>query len=170
MEEKVKKLKLCYNLNFKKIYQLKYREYNLYVLFFQLINDDKKDLVRYLQLLYITYFMNCSEDCSYEHFFYLIEDYSLEDVIQQYFEIFAVKRSNNFRNSFYRKSSKKIKVPKFELEDVEDYYTYYVLILNLSEELFWNSDFSFLLSVSANKSSYDSFISSERLKISEERR
>ena len=42
-------------------------------------------------------------------------------------------------------------------EDIEDYYTYYVLILEISEDLFWNADFSFLKTVALNKSAYDSW-------------
>ena len=53
----------------------------------------------------------------------------------------------------------KIKPPKFELEDVEDYYTYYVLILNIPEDVFWFADYSFLLGVVENKSAYDAWLS-----------
>lgn len=49
-------------------------------------------------------------------------------------------------------------MPKFELEDIEDYYTYYVLILGISEELFWNAEYNFLLSVVENKSAFDNYI------------
>jgi len=49
-------------------------------------------------------------------------------------------------------------MPKFELEDIEDMYTYYVLILKISEEVFWNADFSFLQSVVENKLAYDGFV------------
>lgn len=46
-------------------------------------------------------------------------------------------------------------MPEFELEDVEDYYTYYVLILGIPEDIFWYADISFLLGVVENKSAYD---------------
>lgn len=170
MEKNLNKLKDYCNLNFKKIYQLKRRNYSLYTLFFQLLNDNKDDLVRYLQLLYIAYYMNCSEEISLEHFFYLINDHDLNGLVKVYLEVFEIKQNSNFRRSFYRKQPKKVKVPEFKLEDVEDYYSYYVLVLGISEDLFWNIDLSFLISVSVNKSAYDSFISSEKLKLSEERR
>lgn len=48
-----------------------------------------------------------------------------------------------------------IKPPEFELEDVEDYYTYYVHILGISEEIFWFSDISFVLGVVENITAYD---------------
>ena len=37
-------------------------------------------------------------------------------------------------------------------------YTYYVMILNISEDVFWNADYSFLISIVENKVSYDNFI------------
>lgn len=49
----------------------------------------------------------------------------------------------------------KIKMPDFELEDVEDYYTYYVHILRISEDLFWFSDLSFVFGVVENITAYD---------------
>ncbi|RDU22211.1 hypothetical protein [Anaerosacchariphilus polymeriproducens] len=52
----------------------------------------------------------------------------------------------------------KVKIPKFVLEDVEDYYTYYVLILGISEDIFWNADYSFVLSVVENKTAFDSWV------------
>lgn len=54
--------------------------------------------------------------------------------------------------------TKGLKMPKFELEDIEDMYTYYVTILKISEDVFWNADFSFLLSVVENKTAYDGFV------------
>lgn len=53
----------------------------------------------------------------------------------------------------------KIKPPKFALEDVEDWYTYYVLILEIPENLFWYADYSFLLGVVENKAAYDGWLS-----------
>ena len=52
----------------------------------------------------------------------------------------------------------KIKPPPFELEDVEDYYTYYVLILEIPENIFWYADYSFLLGVVENKTAYDGWL------------
>ena len=44
------------------------------------------------------------------------------------------------------------------MEDIEDYYTYYVIILGVSEDLFWNVDLTFLVSVLENKLAYDDYI------------
>lgn len=52
----------------------------------------------------------------------------------------------------------KIKLPDFKLEDIEDYYTYYVMILEISEDLFWYADYSFLLGVVENKAAYDGWL------------
>lgn len=55
-------------------------------------------------------------------------------------------------------------MPDFQIEDVEDAYTYYVMILGVSEELFWNADIAFLRSVVENKSAFDGWKSSEERK------
>lgn len=56
------------------------------------------------------------------------------------------------------KREQRIKLPKFELEDVEDYYTYFVLILKVPEDIFWYADYSFLLGVVENKTAYDGWL------------
>lgn len=45
------------------------------------------------------------------------------------------------------------------MQDVEDYYTYYVIILGMSEDLFWDVDLSFLIGVLENKVAYDDYMS-----------
>lgn len=57
------------------------------------------------------------------------------------------------------KRKQTIKPPEFVLEDVEDYYTYYVLILEIPEDVFWYADISFLLGVVENKTAYDGWLS-----------
>lgn len=49
-------------------------------------------------------------------------------------------------------------MPQFKLEDIEDYYSYYVLICGISEELFWTMDLGFLRSVCENKAAYDGWL------------
>jgi hypothetical protein len=41
---------------------------------------------------------------------------------------------------------------------VEDYYTYYVLILEIPESIFWYADYSFLRGVVENKTAYDGWL------------
>lgn len=51
-------------------------------------------------------------------------------------------------------------MPKFELEEIEDYFTYYVQILKIPESLFWNADISFVERVTRNKAAYDGWFQS----------
>lgn len=41
---------------------------------------------------------------------------------------------------------------------MEDRYTYYVMILGVSEDIFWYSDVSFVENVVLNKSAYDGWL------------
>ena len=88
--------------------------------------------------------------------FHTIHQNLLENVMNSF-----QQKKEGFRSAFIShtkgKKKNKIRIPKFELEDIEDYYTYYVLILEISEDLFWNADFSFLKTVALNKSAYDSW-------------
>lgn len=78
----------------------------------------------------------------------------------------VAKRSKKvaFREAFQKHTharKNKIKVPSFDLETIEDYYTYYVMILKIPEQLFWYADISFVKNVAENKSAYDGWLSSE---------
>lgn len=42
------------------------------------------------------------------------------------------------------------------MEEIEDYYTYFVQLIGISEELFWESEFSFLFTVAENKTAIKS--------------
>lgn len=48
------------------------------------------------------------------------------------------------------------------LEEIEDYYTFYVLILGIPENIFWHFDLSFVMEVADNKSAYENWLSSEK--------
>lgn len=48
-----------------------------------------------------------------------------------------------------------MKVPDFPIEDVADAYTYYVLILGIPEETFWDADLWFVRAIAADKAAYD---------------
>lgn len=56
----------------------------------------------------------------------------------------------------------RIKMPEFVLEDIEDYYTYYVLILGINSDDFWECDIDFLASVVENKSAFDGYVQFEQ--------
>ena len=45
--------------------------------------------------------------------------------------------------------------PDFEIEDIEDAYTYYVLLLGIPETIFWDADVAFLRGVVEDKAAYD---------------
>lgn len=51
----------------------------------------------------------------------------------------------------------KTRAPEFPIEGVEDAYTLYVLVLGISEDLFWRATLPFLASVLSNKQAYDSW-------------
>ena len=71
------------------------------------------------------------------------------------------KKTTGFRRPFQLRTharEQKIKPPEFVLEDIEDYYTYYVLILEIPEDIFWYADYSFLLGVVENKTAYDGWL------------
>lgn len=52
-------------------------------------------------------------------------------------------------------------MPKIDIEDVEDCYTFYVCILGIAEDIFWYCDISFVKSVSENKSAYNGWLNYE---------
>lgn len=51
---------------------------------------------------------------------------------------------------------------------MEDAYAFYVLVLGMSEDIFFNADIPFLLSVMANKNAYDLWQSTVENKLREE--
>ena len=50
---------------------------------------------------------------------------------------------------------------------MEDYYTFYVLILGLSEDLFWYTDIAFVSDVAQNKAAFDNYMNYQHEKINE---
>lgn len=81
------------------------------------------------------------------------------------------KKSLAFRNAFKqrRKGRARIRVPKFDLDEPDDYYTLYVVILGISEELFWYADWSFVIDVADNKQAWDAWLASEQERLADER-
>jgi hypothetical protein len=49
-------------------------------------------------------------------------------------------------------------MPHFELCEIEDYYTYYVVIMEIPEQTFWENDLRFLEGVLRNKVAYDRWL------------
>lgn len=46
------------------------------------------------------------------------------------------------------------------MECIEDYYTYYVQIMEIPEDVFWNAEIPFLDRIVANKTAYDEWLTS----------
>lgn len=55
------------------------------------------------------------------------------------------------------------------MDEPDDYYTFYVLILGLSEDLFWYADWSFVVDVAENKQAYDAWLASEQERLMDEK-
>lgn len=76
------------------------------------------------------------------------------------------KIAKGFREPFEKRTRKRrrkdaIELPPFEIEDGEDAYVYYVLILGIPEGVFMNADISFLKSIALDKSAYDRWLDGE---------
>lgn len=85
------------------------------------------------------------------------------------------KKSLAFRDAFGKrarrpKTGNEIKVPKFRLMEPDDYYTYYVMVLGISEPLFFHADFSFVRAVADSKGAYDAWLTGERAHLAEKNR
>ncbi len=50
-----------------------------------------------------------------------------------------------------------VRLPEFDLEEIEDYFVYYVYILGISEYIFWNADVPFVKHVAENKAAYENW-------------
>lgn len=75
------------------------------------------------------------------------------------------KKKTGFKRGFLkRKPKNRVQMPKFKLEDIEDYYTYYVVLIGVSEDLFWNSDISSVGMVAENKTAYENWLAAVREK------
>ena len=75
----------------------------------------------------------------------------------------AVKKKEGFADAFRRatkRSGRRIKLPRFDLSEIEDYYTYYVQIMGVPEATFWHASIPLLQKIVDNKAAYDSWHSS----------
>ena len=69
-------------------------------------------------------------------------------------------KKTGFPDAFRKATRKKVtsvKPPKFPLEEIEDYYTYYVMIMKIPDYLFWDCDLPSLDRIVENKTAYDSW-------------
>lgn len=62
-----------------------------------------------------------------------------------------------FRRAIKKKSKATLRLPPFEMEGVEDFYTYFVDLMGVSEDLFWYSEWSFLMTIVENRSAVNAW-------------
>lgn len=150
-------------LTFEKLMRLKNIDIETYEECMQVLSEDNiEDMFGYVIILYTAYLCanidNVKECITYQDFIKQIRyDNRLIEIVN---ELIKPKIRNGFRRPFILRTKRieeKYKIPKFKLEDIEDYYTYYVLILNISEDLFWNCDYSFILSIVENKVAFENY-------------
>lgn len=88
----------------------------------------------------------------------------LNAVYDAYMRLMPADAPGAFRSAFERRarsSSGAIRLPKLKLEAPDDYYVYMVVICGISEDLFWNADFSLLWDVARAKCAFDSWLAGE---------
>ena len=88
----------------------------------------------------------------------------IDAVYDAYVRLMPAGEPGKFREAFERRtrgSNSGIRLPRIELETPVDYYVYLVVICGISEELFWDADFSFLWDVARSKGAFDSWLSGE---------
>lgn len=69
-----------------------------------------------------------------------------------------------------KKDRDSIKLPKLDMTEVSDYYTLYVDIFGVPENVFWFSDIKFVKTTAANKQAFDSWMKRQREKLEKEKR
>lgn len=169
MKNTIKKYKLKngkeieLTLTFGKLMKLKNTDKETYEECMQILSEDNiKDMFGYVIILYTAYLCanidNVKECITYQE---LIKQIKYDNILIEIVnELIEPKTKDGFRKPFILRTKsmkEKHKIPKFKLEDIEDYYTYYVLILNINEDLFWDCDYSFILSIVANKIAFENY-------------
>ena len=85
-------------------------------------------------------------------------------VYDAYVQLMPQEGPGAFRDAFERRtrsSNSGIRLPRFELETPVDYYVYLVVICGVSEDLFWDADFSLLWDAARSKGAFDAWLSGE---------
>ena len=63
-----------------------------------------------------------------------------------------------------------MRVPRFELQTIEDEYTYYVDIIGIPSDIFWTYPISTVVTIAENKAAYDGWVLSEKRKAADRQR
>ena len=150
-------------LTFGKLNVLKSVNNALYQKFNKILSGKSEEFLDLVDVIYVAYWCaNFGNEklISQKDFIELVP-FDIPTIKEAFDILTHVKKKVGFRKPFIDKTGKTKKpfrLPNFDLEDIEDYYTYYVLILKISEDVFWNSDYSFLKSIVENKVAFDNYI------------
>jgi len=63
-----------------------------------------------------------------------------------------------------------VQLPEVEMSDVTDYYTVYVGIMGVSENVFWNCPIGFVKDVAANQTAYQKWMNRQMEQTQSKRR
>lgn len=152
-----------FSITFSALAKLRYFDESHYRDFFDCYAAGEKDLTDKALLIYIAYLCANleSQDVLNEIEIYALleKNISLIDIL--YNKIYSSKINYNFSAAFKKRTKKyntKIKMPKFQLCDIEDYYCYFVLFCKIPEQTFWNCEIPFLEGVAADKNAVEGFL------------
>lgn len=65
--------------------------------------------------------------------------------------------SRAFEKATKKTKGSNIRLPEFELQEIEDYYVWYVEIMGISEDIFWNGDIHMVEMIARNKGAYENW-------------
>lgn len=152
-----------FSVTFSQIQRLRYSHQKQYIEFFEYYRIKNKNISDMAALIYIAYLcanLDKADILSEINFYSLLED-CFSEIEELYDRIYYSKINFGFAKAFVdktRKYDKKIKMPSFELQDLEDYYCYFVLINKLPEGTFWNCQIPFVEAITTNKNAVEGFI------------
>lgn len=156
-------------LNFRGLALLQNKDPNLYKALNKFIfsADDVKnmDLLETTKVIYACYKMHqlyyqLDVNMSYEDFLDLTE-FNLDTLMNTFAKVLSGSKKKGFSEVFRKRTHRTkrgLKTPKMVFEQLEDYYSYYVLILKISEDVFWNLDIPSLNTIVDNKQAYDGWM------------
>lgn len=164
-----------FSITFAELKKLRCSDEAHYRDFFDCYGVNDKDFTDKALLIYIAYLcanMNNPDALSEDDFYSLLEEnITLIDVL--YNKIYYSKINSSFAKAFIKKTRKydtKIKLPKFELCDLEDYYSYFVLLNKIPIDTFWNEQIPFVEAVATNKNAVDGFMNYQQHKLLNQRK
>ena len=152
--------KLKLTLSYRYLYQLRAKHREQYADFNRIMTTGAKDMFDNLTVLYTGYLCQRVAETGDTEGAMSFDDF-MDACPASGRDAPRAKKNDGFRRPFIRRTRKNDDrepweiPPKFEVEDVEDAFTYYVLLLGVPETIFWDADISFLLGVVEDKAAYD---------------